>query len=118
MCTRCQCLCHDAALPECQVAERDADQSGGGAAAGRGGLLRPLWQKAEAVPRCNEGTTAPTDPHELHCSLLTLRADTQARALRCFIKELRSNGLYIIDHRDLSRKKKPKISSSMSTLIK
>lgn len=92
MCTHSQCLSHDAGLLECQVAKRNADQSGGGAAAGRGGLLRPLWQKTEAVPRCNEGTAAPR-PNELHCSFEhSNTADTQASALRYFDKELRSNG--------------------------
>lgn len=59
MFSRSRCLCDNARLFACQVAKRNADQSGGGAAAGRGGLLRPLWQKTEAVPRCNEGTAAP-----------------------------------------------------------
>lgn len=56
------CLSDNAPLFARQVAKRNADQSGGGAAAGRGGLLRPLWQKTEAVPRCNEGTAAPPSP--------------------------------------------------------
>lgn len=38
-----------------KVAARDEDQIGGRTPAGRGGVLRPLWQEAEAVPRRDEG---------------------------------------------------------------
>lgn len=58
-----------------QVAERNENQNGGGAAAGRGGLLCPLWQETEAVPRCNEGTAALQ-----RCSLVDMH-DTEAAAL-------------------------------------
>jgi len=42
-----------------QVAKRNKNQISGRAVTGRGGLLRPLWQETQAVPRCDEGTTAP-----------------------------------------------------------
>lgn len=58
-----------------QVEERNKNQNGGGAAAGRGGLLCPLWQETKAVPRCNEGTAALR-----RCSLLYVH-DAEANAL-------------------------------------
>lgn len=58
-----------------QVAERNKNQNGGRAAAGRGGLLCPLWQETKAVPRCNEGTAA------LQCCSLVYMHDTEANAL-------------------------------------
>lgn len=59
-----------------QVAERNKNQTGCRAAAGRGGLLRPMWQETKAVPRCNEGTAA-----SQRCSLVYIH-DTEANALR------------------------------------
>lgn len=58
-----------------QVAERNKNQNGGRAAAGRGGLLCPLRQETEAVPRCNEGTAALQ-----RCSLAYMH-ETEAKAL-------------------------------------
>lgn len=56
-----------------QVAERNENQIGGGAITGRGGLLRAVWQEAEAVPRCDEGTTAGGVAHT---------RDTEAKVMR------------------------------------
>lgn len=57
------------------MAERNKNQNGGRAAAGRGGLLCPLWQETKAVPRCNEGTAA------LQCCSLVYMHDAEANAL-------------------------------------
>lgn len=57
------------------MAERNKNQSGGRAAAGRGGVLCPLWQETEAVPRCNEGSAA------LQCCSLVYTHGTEANAL-------------------------------------
>lgn len=75
------------------MAKGNQNQSGGRATAGRGGLLRPVWQKAKAVPRCNEGIAAPQNccgPAYIH--------DTEANALRHLNEQLCLNGYYSIHH--------------------
>lgn len=48
----------DFSILKTQVAERNENQIGGWTVAGRCGLLWPVWQETETIPRCNEGTSA------------------------------------------------------------
>lgn len=59
-----------------QVAERNKSQNSVWAAAGRGGLLCPVWQEIKAVPRCDEGTSVLQ-----HCSIV-YSCDPEANVLR------------------------------------